>query len=46
MKSETELSKNEADSLYRNTEREVSEAINKAKKVEEINILSESILQI
>ena len=46
MKSDTEISKNNASSLYEDVERELSDAIEKVKKVEEINNLSEAILQI
>ena len=46
MRLDTEVSKNNADVLYKDAERNVYEAIIKCKKVEEINILSEAIVQI
>lgn len=46
MKYDTEVSKNKAVLLYRDAEKGLSDAIRRVKKVEEITILSEAIMQI
>lgn len=46
MQYDTELSRKNADSLYREAEKGLSDAIEKVKKVRQITILSEAILQI